>query len=65
MGMYLAHQLVGGVDVQTQQLDSNPRGGEFSSYLYLRIRLFLGLHVIYLEDQVSALSKIKNHGTHA
>jgi hypothetical protein len=59
MGMYLAHQLVGGVVVQIQQLGSNPRGREFRFLFMLEDDAFPRTHAIYPEDQVSSLSKIK------
>jgi hypothetical protein len=58
-------QLVGGVDVRTQHLSSNPHGRELRFLFILEAHAFLGTHAIYLEDQVSSLFKIKNPGTHA
>jgi hypothetical protein len=54
-------QLVGGVDVQTQHLSSNPHGHELSFLFILKV----GTHVIYLEDYALILIKIKNLSTHA
>ena len=43
-------QLVGGVDVQTQHLSSNPHGGEFRFLFILEAQTSSGTHAIYLED---------------
>ena len=64
MGVSLA-QLVGGVDVQTQHLSSNPEGHEFRFLFILEAQARLGTHAIYLEDYALILAEIKNLSTHA
>jgi hypothetical protein len=58
-------QLVGGVDVQTQHLSSNPHGHEFRFLFILEAQAGPGTHAIYLEDYALILTKIKNLSTHA
>jgi hypothetical protein len=62
---YSLAQLVGELDVQIQHLSSNPHGSKFMFLFILEDQAFLipRTHAIYLEDQVSSLSKIKNPGT--
>jgi hypothetical protein len=58
-------QLVGGVDVQTQHLSSNPHGRELRFLFILKAQAGPGTHAIYLEDYALILTKIKNLSTHA
>jgi hypothetical protein len=52
-------QLVGGVDVQTQHLSSNPHGHEFRFLFILEDQAFLELMQFILRTRVLVYSRLK------
>jgi hypothetical protein len=49
-------QLVGGVDVHTQHMSSNPHGRELRFLFILKVQAGPGTHAIYLENYALILS---------